>query len=184
MKKLNAVYRGLLGIVLAAALPMTASAISITFEATDIADDPGGPNLFRGSLSVSDAVFNAGEGFTVYFPAALYSDFTEPVTANPDWDVLTGEVLGRGPLYDGLAMVALAPTTAPFEFNFVFSGSGTPEGAFDFEVYNFDPFLILDEGQTTPTRPPTPLPEGLATGWALSFAACSLLGLAKIRRRK
>lgn len=155
-------------------------AVAITFQSVDLADTVVGQDLRQAVLNVTDGVFSQNQGFTVYLPADLFSNFADPATANPGWDLLTAEpFLTEDGLFDALSLTALADTSAPFTFNFVYSGTGTPTGVYRFETYDFDPFTVTGEGMTT--LGVASVPENASTGLLLGASAFGLLALSRNR---
>jgi hypothetical protein len=117
-------------------LPLGAAhAISILYEATDLADTTPGDDLWMYSYYVSD--FDIDYGFTVFFELGLY-DLLDPFPPPPnsDWDPITWDPdlsIPDDGAYDALSLVDNASLADPFTVSFVWLGSGTP-GAQPFEV--------------------------------------------------
>ncbi len=159
-----------------------AEAITIQFQATDLADTVVGEDRWRYDYVVSDILFAADEGFSVYFDLSLYAALdTAPGAAGADWDLLALQpdpVLPSDGVFDALALVGAASLALPFpvEFNWL-GGPGTSPGSQAFDVYALDPlgaFVLLDSGRT---RPAGAVPEPGVTallvlgGWAVAAAA-------------
>jgi hypothetical protein len=128
------------GLVSLAATP--GEAATIEFTATDLADVVPGSDLWRYEYLVSGKVFDQYEAFTIYFDPARYAELGVPTTTNPSWSLfeLQPEII-LGTPFDGAlvaqALVAGAPTAAPFIIEFVLLGGGTP-GSQPFDISSFD----------------------------------------------
>jgi hypothetical protein len=153
-------------------------AITISYQATDLADTTPGEDLWQYSYSVSGYTFNQDYGFTVLFDYSLYSKLEDPPpSVNADWDPLVLQPdlgLPADGTYDALALVDNASLANSFTLSFVWLGSGTP-GSQPFDVYDPD-FQIIEEGRTTSGAAAIPEP---ATLLLLGSGFIGLLGIRK-----
>ena len=163
-----------------------AEALSINANLTNLADTVVGQDLWNASFTLSSGVFQADEGFTIYFNPLDYSDLSAPLLPIPaGWDVLSIQpdpLLSAPGFLDGLALVNNPTLTQPFSVNFIWHGANTP-GTQPFETYSqVGAFRITGTGQTSM------VPEvgyGFGTGWAvLAAVALSALRRPSGLRRK
>ena len=148
-----------------------ANATAISYTATDLTD-VGTGDLWEYSYTVSDNIFAADTGFTVYFDLGLY-DLLDPapVAPNLDWDVLTWDPdpsLPDDGAYDAYAWVDGASLADAFTVSFEWLGGGTGPGSQFFDVYDSS-FAIVESGETIPGSTPVPEPATmllLGTGLA------------------
>jgi hypothetical protein len=171
-----------------ATLPGLAEGVTITFEATDLADVIGGEDLWRYTYRVSDFDPRQDVAFETLFDPALHSGLEDPPPAvSVDWDVITlppDPALPDDGRYSALALVDGADLALQFPVTFVWlGGAGTAPGSQPFEIVQFDEvgnfIATLETGDTTPFVPPTPV-SAPAT---LALAAVGLAGLLLARRR-
>lgn len=155
------------------------SAITISYEVTDLVDETTGEDLWQYSYTVSDCDFSAGYGFTIYFDSDLYTDLQESgLSVNDDWDILTCQSdsdLSKDGFYDAYALYDDASLLNTFIVSFVWLGSGTPVSQY-FEVYDSS-FSIIETGETVLASVPVPEPS-------TAVLLCSgIAGLIFFRRR-
>jgi hypothetical protein len=129
-----------------------ARATIITFEAIDLTDVVPGENLYRYVYSLDAFPYDAGYGFSIYFPFFLHTALESPPPAvSADWDVLSLQPdwgLPADGIYDALALVSEPATLSGFTIDFVWLGSGAPSSQF-FLVYD-SAFNPVESGQTFP----------------------------------
>ena len=150
-------------------------AITINYQATDLADTIFGEDVWQYTYTVTDQVFSANDGFSIYFDLGLYSDLNDPPpSVNDDWDPISIQPDPAVPadgLYDALALVNNPSLANPFTISFVWLGQGTP-GPQNFELYE-----LIDDGLNiigTGTTAPVPVPEPstlLISGFCLYIAS-------------
>lgn len=144
-------------------------------EATDVADTTPGEDLWQFSFTPGDFTFATGQGFTVFFDRALFSQLqSPPPSVNADWDLLSVQpdlLLGSDGFYDALALRNSPVLSDPFRVNAVWLGTGSP-GPQRFTIYATS-FQPIAQGQTTN------VPEPSATLLLLSALTCGIA-----RRRK
>lgn len=144
----------LLGLLFADA----ASATTISFVVTDLADTTSGQDLWQYEYTVGGRTFDAGFGFSVGFDFEFYTALENPPQqVSADWDIIALQPDLNLPdfgLYDALAIADSASLTQPFVVTFVWLGQGTP-GAQPFVVY--DPSFATIETGTTVPEPSTPV---------------------------
>ena len=161
---------------LALGFSSAASAVTITYQVTDLPDVVAGEDLWKYSYTVSGS-FGAFGGFNILFTPTLYKSLENPPPAvNGDWLVSTTEPdagLPADGLYSATALVSNPSLADPFTVSFVWLGRGNP-GAQPFEVFD-DTFAVLEIGQTQlPGPAQAPLP---------GTAALLCLGLLGLRVR-
>ena len=167
-------------VALTAVAPLgPAGAASISFEATDLADENPGEDLWRYAYTLDPAgtPFGAGvTGFAVTFDETLYTALAA-VSASFDWDILVLQPdlgIPDPGLYDGLALVDSPDFGTPFEVDFVWLGSGTP-GSQPFEIYELEiPIygtpITIETGVTVPEPALAVLALAAAFGLAVTRA--------------
>jgi len=166
--------------------PMPAQAITIFYQATDLADAVPGEDLWQYSYTVTDFVFPMNWGFSIFFALGLYEDLEDPPpVVNADWDVLSIQPDPNLPddgFYDALALVDNASLADTFLVSFTWLGGGTP-GSQPFTVNEFDeqgvclqcPFLT---GETVPVGQTVPEPSTVV------LVGTGLLGIGRLIRRQ
>lgn len=171
----SAVHRGAVALFLAVVLltawcvPRAAQAITILFEATDLAQPgPGGGDLWQYTYHVSDfPTPAANKAFEILFDLALYSDLQDPPPAVPDWDILVFQPDPNIPdpgRYAALALSDGASLAAPFTIEFVWLGApGTTPGTQPFELNAYDAdgnfvMTLASDLRTAPAQT-APVPE-------------------------
>ena len=165
-------------ILLLLAIPAAAAGTTITFATTDLPDS-GADDLWQYSYLVSDRVFAADEGFTIFFDRGLFKDLQpNPPAPNPDWQPLTVErdlTLPSDGFYDALGLVDNASLGGAFLVSFTWLGPpGTTPGSQPFQVYAVaDEVLnVLETGRTVAQGAAVPVPSTLLLlGAGLLFAA-------------
>lgn len=159
-----------------------AQATIIGFEAIDELDLSPGDDLWSYRFFVSDVVFDAGQGFSVYFDPTLYGFIQAPPPVNADWDVIAfqpDDPPGAEGIYDALALVSGASLLDAFTVTFVWLGGGAP-GPQAFTINEFDSaggISFLETGETTPLAARVPEPAS----WIL--VALGIGAYASRRRR-
>lgn len=141
---------------------LIANATVINYTATDLTDVNSGEDLWQYSYTVSDNVFAADTGFTIYFNLGLYA-FLDPVPTAPngDWDVLTWNpdfLLPDDGAYDAYALVDNASLADLFTVSFVWLGGSSGPGSQFFEVYDGLTWGVLESGSTAAGVAPVPEP--------------------------
>lgn len=139
-------------------------ATTITYHAIDLPDQVAGEDRWRYNYAVTGRMFDADQGFSIYFDISLYRDLDISAhPANDDWDVLAfqpDENLPADGLYDALALVNGASLLNWFTVDFVFLGAGPP-GSQPFDINQFDSqgnlVGVLESGFTTAIPEPGPL---------------------------
>lgn len=171
--------------VLACAFVSAASASTIRYEATDLADTTPGQDLWQYTYVVSGYAFAAGKGFSILFGPPQFESLSDPTpdtdpadgtSTDADWDVLLLQpdnppsASGR---FDALAM--RSPSSHLFSTRFVWNGPGKP-GSQPFEIYDYDgqTIEVVETGRTTPIPVPEP---------AVALLLALGLGLGARRRR-
>jgi hypothetical protein len=162
-------FLGAAGVALAMGLihAEPAAAVEIRFEARDLVDVTSG-DLWQYDYFVSDASFDAGQGFTVYFDHTLYEDLQSLPLGVADWELLLIQpdtMIPATGLYDALAVVPAASLAQPFSLTFTWlGGPGTAPGSQPFETYRDGPggFVVDFTGRTLPVESPIPEPSTLA----------------------
>jgi hypothetical protein len=152
-----------IGMVIALAWPASADAITIQFQAHDLADVAVGEDLWQYEYLVSGGTFEADQGFSVYFDPLLYASLSDPQTTNAGWDIIVVQpdpFLPSNGFYDALAIVPGASLTNPFNVTFVWLGArGTLPGIQPLSINQFDAqgnLEILSSGETVPVSTPEP----------------------------
>ena len=156
-----------------ASLPLSSSAFTITYAATDLTDSATA-DAWRYDYQVTGH-FNAFEGFQVFFAPALYGALRAPTpSADPVWAVFVVQPdngLPADGLFNATAQLAVNETNAAFSVVFDWLGTGIPgTQGFEFFDQNFD---VLAAGQTSVV----PIPAA-----GLLFAG-GVLALSRWRRR-
>jgi hypothetical protein len=169
------------GLLLVAAFVLTPSAAGATiieYQATNLTGD-----IWQYDYFVADGLFNAQQGFVVFFDESLYADLLPVTPSPPDWDVLSTNpdiVLQSDGTYDALALVDNPLFAGPFSVSFTWLGlAGSTPGSQIFDVYNLDASGFpesIESGVTSLPDTPTPIPEpstlllvsaGVVGGWQL-----------------
>ena len=155
-------------------LSVGASALTITYTATDLADLTAGEDLWRYDYAV-DGAFAAFEGFRVVFAPGAYSVLQSPQpSASADWSTFVVEPDTSLPAdgeFNAQAPQAASAIGVPFSVEFAWHGAGAPIAQpFDLFDGNFD---VLSSGSTSAV--PLPTPSVLLLG--------ALLPLMRRRRR-
>jgi len=134
--------------------------VSITYQATNLADTTPGQDLWNYSYNVSGFSFAQSQGFTVFFDQNLYTLLqSPPPTVSSDWNAITVQpdlALSSNGFYDAQATRGSPSLSDPFSVNFVWLGTGIP-GAQPFTVYDAN-FSTLVAGNTA-----SPVPEPAST---------------------
>jgi len=135
------------------AFSVTAGAITISYEVTDLPDTTSGEDTWEYTYRVSDYTFTEKHGFTIYFDQTLYKNIqvSQGKKVNEDWDIIVWQpdiAIPDAGAYDALAIPKddVSSLAEVFTVSFVWLGNGTP-GPQRFEVYapNFD---TLESGLT------------------------------------
>jgi len=165
---------------LTAVFPAHVGASTITFTASDLTDTTPGKDLWQYSYVVSDHVFAADTGFTIYFDYRFFED----LVAGPSpagWDLLVAQpnpALPDDGFFDALASSNPASLSDPFLVSFVWSGTGAPASQ-RFEVYTLPVqggIDIVEEGRTTSSVIPEP--------GTIFLLGVGVLGLVAAKRRR
>ena len=127
------------------------SAISIHFQAVDLADSTVGEDLWQYRYTVSDYVFESDTGFSLFFDPSFYRTLQSPAALiNADWDILVTQpntlLFSDNGIYDALALIDSPSLTHTFNLTFIWLGTNSPSNQF-FEVYDFS-FNTTESGQT------------------------------------
>ena len=116
--------------VLFVSIPQAGRSATMIHEVTDVADTSPGEDVWQYSYTLGDFTFAAGQGFTVFFDRALFSQLQiPPPFVNGDWDPLTIQPdipLGSDGFYDALALRNAPSLADPFKVKFVWLGTGSP----------------------------------------------------------
>jgi hypothetical protein len=150
--------------------------VLIRFQATDLADQVQGQDLWRYDYQPGGIPLKANEGFTIYFDTALYENLQQPPPVpNGDLDAITIQpdpVLQADGFYDVLALVDDPSLAGDFSVSFVWKGSGVP-GAQGFEIYNTS-FQVIASGVTVAVPEPAWATSIMAVGLGVFWAAGTL----------
>jgi hypothetical protein len=165
-------------------IPHASHAITLKFQATDLADSGSG-DLWQYLYVITDFTPQANVAVEVLFDPALYTDLEGPPPAVPGWDIIALQPdlnLPDAGRYSALALVDGASLAGPFSINFVWlGGAGNTPGVQDFEVNQFDvPGSFLRTITTGQTQPVGVVPEP-GTLW---LAGIGLTGLALVRKSR
>jgi len=167
-------------IFMTAVFPALSGATTITFTASDLTDTTPGKDLWQYSYLVSDHVFAADTGFTIYFDYRFFEDLAAgPIPAG--WDLLVAQpnlALPDDGFLDALALSTPASLSDPFLVSFVWSGTGAPASQ-RFEVYTLPVqggIDIVEEGRTTSSVIPEP--------GTIFLLGVGVLGLVAAKRRR
>ena len=153
--------------------PASARATTIEFEAI-----PLGGTLWQYDYFLIEGLFDAQQGFVVFFDPDLYADLSLVSPSPTDWDVLVTipePLLDSDGTYDALALVDNPPFAGPFSVSFTWLGLvGTVPASQIFNVYTLDSSGFPDTievGVTTPHRTSTaPEPSTLLLAAASAVA--------------
>lgn len=166
--------------LLATLVSGSASAVSISYEATDLPDVV--PGLDRWSIAYSlSGSFDAFAGVNILYPSGEFSELDLVSPPDPaNWGALVVQP-DPGLVVAGLVSVTPFNSTVannlPFVVTFNRLVPSLP-GSQNFEV--FDPsFSIVDTGATTPLAA-VPEPEA----WAMALVGLVLVGVRARRRRR
>ena len=157
-------------------LASNASAVTIAYEATDLAD-VGTGDLWQYNYFVSSYSFNEFESFTIHFDYHLYS-FLSDVISSPDWDALSFQPdpgLQHDGMYDSMALVDNASLSG-FSVSFIWFGYGSSPGSQPYEIYN-EKYDIVEQG-TTIVQGLNPVPEP----WTMTLVCLGLFSLIYVKR--
>ena len=139
-----------------------ANATAISYIVADLTDVNPGEDLWQYSYTVSDHIFAADTGFTIYFDLGLY-DLLDPVPTAPnaDWDILTWNPDSSLPddgAYDAYALADNASLADIFNVSFVWLGGSSVPGSQFFEVYDGLTWSVLEDASTATGAAPVPEP--------------------------
>ncbi len=144
-----------------ACLAIPVQAALIQYQAIDLPDTTLGEDLWQYHYTVSDHLFAANTGFTLYFDSALYASLQDPPPAvNPGWDILVTQpdfLFSDAGSYDALALTSNPSLTETFSLSFVWLGAQTP-GSQAFEIYDSG-FNIVASGNTQLKTSTVPAPS-------------------------
>jgi hypothetical protein len=158
------------------------NAITIQYQALDLADTTPGQDLWQYNYQLSDATFAAGQGFSIFFDPTLYDALqNNPPVVNADWDVITLQpdpLLPDAGLYDALALNDGASLADRFTVDFTWLGAGTP-GAQNYVMYD-NMFSTIESGTSIPT---VAVPEP-ATALLMGVGLIGFVSLERWRQRR
>lgn len=158
------------------------NATVINYTATDLADTGAG-DLWEYTYKVSDHIFAADTGFTIYFDLGLY-DFLDPapVQPNSEWDVLTWNpdpALPDDGAYDAYALTQNASLADTFTVRFDWLGGAAGPSEQYFDVYD-STFATLESSTTVANVAPVPEP---ASAFLLGTGLATLAGWHRRKRK-
>lgn len=155
---LNRVKGALLGALLATA--GSASALTIQYQATDIADALPGQDRWTYDYQINGALL-AFEGFNLLFPASNFADLQLTQAANPsmffDYIVSPDPLLPADGFYSATALGNINVSQLPLQIEFTWLGSGAP-GAQPVELFDAS-FNVVGQTVTRLTSPTNNVPE-------------------------
>ncbi len=164
---------------------VSSNALTIQYEATNLADTTPGQDLWRYTYKISGYTFAANEGLDIYFSQSLYGALSNPQPdAGPQWFASASTVIDPGgapQIYDVLTIVPNPSLDVVFSVDFVWLGQGTP-GSQPFDAYRTSTaggLNVFDEGRTVGTS----VPEAGST-LALAGLAFGALATPRFFRRK
>lgn len=142
--KLIALSAGLLSMATAA------NAVVVRHQHTDLPDTDG-QDRWMAEFTFEEATFLDGQGVSVLFDPVNHAELGDPVSAGPNWDLLSLQpdvLLPAYGVFDGLALGDAPSLTGPFRIEYTWHGAGTP-GALPFVYYDVN-FDTIESGETVP----------------------------------
>ncbi|HYP09659.1 MAG TPA: PEP-CTERM sorting domain-containing protein [Bryobacteraceae bacterium] len=157
----------------------TASAASISYQATDIADSGAG-DAWQYTYFVSGHTFAEREAFSILFDVDSYANLNPTPAPVSGWEILVLEPsvgLPADGRYEPMSLADGTSANVAFTIDFVWKGTGAP-GSQPFEIIQYDPDFnptTLESGVTVPAEA---VPE--PSTWMLVSGA---VGMFALRRR-
>ena len=166
------------------ALPTQCQALTIEYQAYNLADVETGKDLWRYTYQVSGYKFEEDEGFDIYFDQALYGALSNPKPdGGPQWYAAVSSVIvpGLPQIFDAITVVDRPSLKTMFSVDFIWNGTGTP-GSQPFDAFRTSSDGGIEVFASGVTKVPEGGPGLLLAG--LTFGAFAHPGLLRWLRRK
>ncbi len=150
----RSLFKSAAAAALVALSAVSTNAITIEYQATNLADTTPGQDLWRYTYKISGYAFQANEGLDIYFAQNLYGALSNPQPQGQQWYAGTSTVIqpnGTPQIYDVLTIVSNPSMDVVFSVDFVWLGGANTPGSQPFDVYRSSQTGGLDvfqEGRT------------------------------------
>ena len=155
----RSLFKSAAAAALVALSAVSTNALTIEYQAINLANTTPGQDLWRYTYKISGYTFAVNEGLDIYFSQTLYGALSNPQPMlGPQWFASSSTVIDPGgapQIYDVITVVPNPSLDVVFSVDFVWLGQGTP-GSQPFDAYRTinGGLGVFDAGRTVATTVP------------------------------